>query len=355
MEYDLFIQHADVNFYYATRFKTELAFYIVGDGTDLLIVPDMEKERAIKESRVKEIASFGDLGYHDLRREFRDSRKAQAEMLIRLLKSHRAKVIGIPTNFPAYLAIPLSQNFEVKVVKSPFQIRRAVKTREEIEYIRDTSLATVKAFEFALKLLKREKDCLKIKERVENYLFVKGYLAEGTIVSSGKISAIPHASGGVVEDHVVVDIFPRSRKHLYYSDFTRTVIVNRNEKIEEMLRAVVEAQERAISVIREGITAKDVHHTVCEILESYGYGTLRKRSKEGFIHSTGHGVGLEVHEEPRIFENETTLKSGMVFTVEPGLYYREVGGVRVEDVVLVKKNGCEVLTEYPKFPKLTQL
>jgi len=349
-DYDFFVQHADINLYYATKFKAiDIAFYIVGnDGTDLLLVPDMEKERAVRESRVKEIAGFGDLGYHDLRREFKDSRRAQAEMLIRLLKTHKAKRVGVPTNFPAYLAIPLAQVFDVKVVKSPFLRMRAVKTQEEIEFIRDTSRAIISAFEFALKLLRREKSCDRIRERIENYLYLKGYLATDTIVSSGKLSAIPHASGGVVEDHVVIDIFPKSRKHYYYSDFTRTVIVNRNDKIEEMLNAVIEAQEKAISIIREGITAKDVHYTVCDVLESYGYKTLRQKASEGFIHSTGHGVGLEIHEDPRIFENETVLKSGMVFTVEPGLYYKDVGGVRVEDVVVVRKNGCEILTEYPK-------
>ncbi len=353
-EFDFFVQHNDINLYYATKFRAiDLAFYIVGnDGTDLLLVPDMEKERAIRESRVREIASFGDLGYHDLRREFRNSRKAQAEMLIRLLKTHKAKVVGIPTNFPAYLALPLSQAFDVKVVKSPFLKMRMVKSAEEIEYIRDTSRAIISAFEFALKLLKRERSCDRIRDRIENYLYLRGYLATDTIVSSGKTSAIPHASGGIIEDHVVIDIFPKSRKHYYYSDFTRTVLIEKNDKIEDMLRAVIEAQEKAISIIREGITARDVHYTVCDVLESYGYKTLRQKAKEGFIHSTGHGVGLEIHEDPRIFENEEVLKAGMVFTVEPGLYYKDVGGVRVEDVVVVRKNGCEVLTEYPKMVRL---
>ncbi len=350
-EFDFFIQHADVNLYYATNFRAiNSAFYVIGnDGTDLLIVPDMEKERAIRESKVREIASYRDLDYHEIRRELKDSRRAEAEMIVRLLKNHRAKKIGIPFEFPAYIAIPLHQNFEVKVVKSPFLEMRAIKSREEIEKIRDTSFATIKAFEFSLKVLKREKSCEIVRNRIENYLYLNGYIAENTIVSSGKKSAIPHATGGIVEDHVIIDIFPKSRKHNYYSDFTRTVIINENTDIIEMLKAIIEAQEKAISIIREGITAKEVHYAVCDVLEGYGYKTLRQKAKEGFIHSTGHGVGLEIHEEPRIFENETILKSGMVFTVEPGLYYKDVGGVRVEDVVVVKKSGCEVLTNYRKW------
>ncbi len=343
---DFYIQHNDTNLYYATKFRTtDLAFYITGK-LNVLIVPDMEKDRALRESEV-EVRSFGELGYHELRKEM-DSKKAQAEMLIRFLKSHGAKVVGIPENFPAYLALQLLNNFDVKIT-NPFKKMRAIKSFEEIGYIKDTSRAVISAFEFALKVLKRERSCDRIKERIENYLYLKGYIAKDTIVSSGKVSAIPHGSGGTVEDHVVIDIFPKSKRHHYYSDFTRTVILRKNEKIEEMLKVVVEAQEKAISMIREGVRAKDVHDTVCDVIESYGYKTLRQKAKEGFIHSTGHGVGLEVHEEPRIFENETILKSGMVFTVEPGLYYKEVGGVRVEDVVVVKRKGCEILTEYPKF------
>jgi len=99
-------------------------------------------------------------------------------------------------------------------------------------------------------------------------------------------------------------------------------------------------------MIRDGIGGEEVHFLVCDILESYGYLTLRQRAREGFIHSTGHGVGLEVHERPRLYEKGDVLKAGMVVTVEPGLYYEGIGGVRVEDTVVVRKNGCDVLTKF---------
>ena len=113
-----------------------------------------------------------------------------------------------------------------------------------------------------------------------------------------------------------------------------------------MLDAAIEAKNRAISIIKDGVMAREIHHTVCDVLEEKGYKTIRSKSSEGFIHSTGHGVGLEVHEEPKIFENEDEIKKGMVFTVEPGLYYRKIGGVRVEDTVLVRQKDCEVLTKF---------
>ncbi len=348
-----YIQHSgDNNFYYATKFRIpNSAFYIIGiDGTDLLVVPEMEKNRASRESRVKEISSFADLGYHDKLRELKDSRKALSQTLIEFLKTHKAKKILIPPDFPSFLALDFSEHFEVEVVENPFLKMRAVKSDEEIEKIRDTSVAIIESFKLALELLKKGvRDCDELRNEIEMFLFSRGYLAQDTIVSSGKLSADPHCIGyGEIREHVVIDVFPKSRRHHYYSDFTRTVILEDCPEIEDMLDAVIEAQQKAISIIREGVTAKEVHYTVCDVLEERGYHTLRKKYREGFIHSTGHGVGLDIHEEPRIFENEDTLKAGMVFTVEPGLYYKKWGGVRVEDVVVVRRNGCEVLTEFPR-------
>ncbi len=347
---DFFIQHSDINLYYATRFKAlNCVFYIVGRKGDFLIVPDMEKNRALRESRVKNVISLGDLGYHERRKSVKDSRKAIAEVLADFLRNKGAKKIVVPTDFPAFLTVRFIEEFRVEVIENPFLKIRAVKSPEEVEMIRDVSTAVIDAFNFSLDIIKKgEKNCDYIRDEIEKFLFLKGYLAENTIVSSGEVSSDPHSSGGTVEDHVLIDIFPKSRKHSYYSDFTRTVIVRKNMEIEEMLEAVIEAQESAISIIRDGVTARDVHYKVCDVLESYGYKTIRQKADEGFIHSTGHGIGLELHEEPRIFDNDEVLRSGMVFTVEPGLYYRKVGGVRVEDVVVVKRDGCEVLTRYPK-------
>ncbi len=347
-----YIQHSgDNNFYYATKFRIpNSAFYFVGiDGTDLLVVPEMEKNRASRESKVKEIASLTDLGYHERLKELKDSKRALAQTLIELLKTHKAKKILIPPNFPSFLALEFLKYFEVEVVENPFLKMRAVKSNDEIEKIRDTSVAIIESFKLALELLKKVRDCDMLRNEIETFLFSRGYLAQDTIVSSGKLSADPHFIGhGEIKEHVIIDIFPKSRKHHYYSDFTRTVILDDCPEIEEMLDTVTEAQQKAISMIREGITAKEVHYTVCDVLEERGYHTLRKKYREGFIHSTGHGVGLDIHEEPRIYENEDVLRAGMVFTVEPGLYYRKWGGVRVEDVVVVRKHGCEVLTEFPK-------
>jgi Xaa-Pro aminopeptidase len=149
---------------------------------------------------------------------------------------------------------------------------------------------------------------------------------------------------------IVVDIFPFGKKDRYFEDMTRTFVKGRpTKKMQEMYDLVLEAQEAALGAIKEGVTGKYVDDIVCDIFEKHGYGTPRTKSKTGYIHSTGHGVGLEIHEPPRLSQTGTkTLKAGMVVTVEPGLYLPDVGGVRIEDIVVVTKTGCKNLTKYPK-------
>jgi Xaa-Pro aminopeptidase len=345
----IYASSKNANFFYATGFKIpDPAFYIIGDdGTDLLVVHEMEKRRAERESKVKEIASLKDLGFYELLKEKKNPSDALCQTLFELIRTHGGRKILIPPDFPSFLSFYLKERMDVEVVKNPFSKLRVVKRREEVEEIKRTSDAIIKSFEHALKILRKAKTCEEVRNEIELFLFKEGFIAEDTIVSSGLLSADPHDIGrGKIEDHVIIDIFPRSKESGYYSDFTRTVLLKKNHEIEEMLEAVTEAKNTAISKIRDGIVAKEIHYTVCEVLEERGYKTIRSKSSEGLIHSTGHGVGLEVHEEPKIFENEDVIKKGMVFTIEPGLYYRKVGGVRVEDTIVVKAKGCEILTKY---------
>ncbi len=337
------------NFYYATKFKVpDPVLYLIGDdGTELLVVPEMEKKRAERESRVREIASLSDLGFYERLKESESPKTALVETYIQLIKTHHGKKLIVPEDFPAFLFKRFSEEFDVEVVENPYSIMRSVKTSDEINEIRKTSNAIIRAFEFFLKTLKKEKNSKELRKRVETFLYAEGYIAEDTIISGDVESADPHCIGfGDVSSHVIFDVFPRSKESGYHSDFTRTVLIEDNLEIVEMLDACIDAKNRAIGMIREGISGEEIHFLVCDVLESYGYTTIRQKAREGFIHSTGHGVGLEVHENPKLYEKGDLLKAGMVITVEPGLYYKGKGGVRVEDTVVVKKRGCEVLTKY---------
>jgi Xaa-Pro aminopeptidase len=194
----------------------------------------------------------------------------------------------------------------------------------------------------------------RIKAYIEHALIDAGCTCDGgePIVACGKRTADPHFSGSgplFANEPIIIDIFPRLKTERYCADMTRTAVKGQPEKeIKEMYEAVLAAQNSALALVKEGITCREVHNSVCDLFEEKGYETIRKRSKKGFIQSTGHGVGLDLHENPHVGDNETVLRKGNVTTLEPGLYDPEVGGVRLEDMVLVLKNGCENLTRFEK-------
>jgi len=150
---------------------------------------------------------------------------------------------------------------------------------------------------------------------------------------------------------VIIDIFPSSRTTHYHGDLTRTVIVGEiPDEIRRMHEAALQALDAGIESIRAGVSGRDVHHSVCQVLVDRGYGTTTKGFEGAsgvakMTHSTGHGVGLEVHEDPLLRgPDENTLVEGDVVTVEPGLYLMALGGVRVEDTGMVTKNGFKNFT-----------
>jgi Xaa-Pro aminopeptidase len=168
-------------------------------------------------------------------------------------------------------------------------------------------------------------------------------------VAGGREAADPHfvGSGPLPRDApIVIDIFPRSKRTRYFADMTRTVLRGEaEEEILEIYEVVLAAQEAGIAAGRAGASGKAVHGRVCEIFEERGYP---EREGRGFVHSTGHGVGLAVHERPSLSEVGKTLQANSVVTVEPGLYYPELGGVRLEDLLVVMEGGCESLTSLEK-------
>ena len=173
-----------------------------------------------------------------------------------------------------------------------------------------------------------------------------GYTASRTIIACGIQCAAPHNIGsGPVKagEPVVADIFPRSDASGYWGDMTRTFLKGKAPKsLMRAYNAVKKASETAMSMIRAGVIAADVHTAASETMAELGFRTGRGRDGMpcGFIHGLGHGVGLEIHEGPRVSPlNRKPLRSGNVISVEPGLYYPEWGGIRLEDLVVVTKDG----------------
>ena len=364
------VHNADM--YYATRFLSLDPFIYIRDtsGRAIIIVSPMEYERAKKESILSEIRSTADYDGGG-----GDANERREELIIlKALREEGIDEVEVPKYFPLYIAdslrkagITVTPVEELELTKE-----REVKAEWEIEYIKKAQRACERAMRVAIEGIRNARvdgECLvandgegeiltseRVRASIEHALVDSGCSCDGgePIVACGKKASDPHFSGyGTIFAHepIIIDIFPRLKSGRYFADMTRTVVRGEPSSVlKEMYEAVKFAQESAEESVREGVRCSDVHNLVCDIFEEMGYETTRTNAhaNRGFIHSTGHGVGLDVHERPYIGDNDYVLREGNVITIEPGLYEPEVGGVRLEDMVLVRKSGCENLTRFEK-------
>jgi Xaa-Pro aminopeptidase len=189
---------------------------------------------------------------------------------------------------------------------------------------------------------------------VNTTIMAQGWLPSHTIISSGNQCVDPHheGSGPIKADtSIIFDIFPRSQHNGYFGDLSRTVVRGRaSDKLKEIYATVQAGQQIGYEPIRHGVNGKEVHQNILALFEARGFHTGRINGRmQGFFHGTGHGLGLDIHEPPRIAPVDAILRAGHVVTVEPGLYYLGIGGVRLEDVVVVTAKGNRNLTDCPQF------
>jgi Xaa-Pro aminopeptidase len=359
----------NADMYYATGFLAVDTFVYLNAKKETILVSDMELGRAGKESHIKDVLPTSKYGIMEKLRKHKDSDTAFCEMIIEFLSSEDLKRIAVPYNFPVQLADCIRKaGLDIVPVKSPFREMREVKKEYEIAAIKKAQKAGEKALAEGIMAIKTAsvKQCklwkgnvpLKtddVRAIIEVSLLSQGCEAPDIIIACGKGSSDPHWQGEgelLADEPIVIDMVPRSKKERYYSDMTRTVMRGTpSEELKNMYSAVKDAQEAAISKIKAGVSGSDIHNIVCDILEERGYETGKGKIgvfTEGFIHSTGHGVGLDIHEGPNLSENGKELKTGCVVTVEPGLYYKNTGGIRLEDVVFVTRTGCKNLTMFEK-------
>ena len=149
---------------------------------------------------------------------------------------------------------------------------------------------------------------------------------------------------------IIFDVFPRSGQTRYFADMSRTVVRGKaSPELKRLYQTVRDAQEEAIGKVRDGADGAKIHQRICDRFEAAGYKTgLVNGRMQGYFHGTGHGVGLDIHEAPRISRSGTPLQEGQIVTVEPGLYYAGLGAVRIEDMLLVTLDGCRNLSQFPK-------
>jgi Xaa-Pro aminopeptidase len=224
---------------------------------------------------------------------------------------------------------------------------RMIKSAAEIARIRRSVATNSAAFEKTVRFIRPGVAESSVAAELEYQMrrFGAEKAAFDTIVAAGPRSALPHAqptSRKIASDELLL-IDMGACQDGYMSDMTRVLYLgNPGRRIRNLHGAVLRAQLAAIDAVRPGVTTAQVDRKARQVLQSEGLG------KE-FVHSTGHGLGLEIHEPPRVGKRDKTkLEAGMVITIEPGAYIRDFGGIRIEDTVLVTRNGCEILTPTPK-------
>jgi Xaa-Pro aminopeptidase len=290
------------------------------------------------------------LSWHDLDRE----------LVVRACRYAGIDEAVVPRTFPLEVADHLrTHGIDVTAAGELFDVRRRSKTDAEIAGIRRAQRATELAMARIRELLgeNRPVTCEELRSEAMRVFTEAGAIAPDlVIVSHGEQTAVGHEPGfGPIHEGepIVVDLYPQDPESGCYADMTRTFCVGDvPDELTEYHALCREALERVYAEIRPGTTGAALHRTACEVFERRGYPTqLTKRPgdvlDEGFYHSLGHGVGLEVHELPLLGRNGAALVSGDVLAVEPGVYRKGFGGCRLEDLVLVTEDGCEVLTDFP--------
>jgi len=336
--------------------------YAEKDGKKHIVTHSMEAPR-LAELGLYELHLMDELGIDELRKSGLGMAEIRAELALRGTKVVGVTSAVVPETFPLWLADHLRANgVELQVDKDYFEDRRRVKTDAELAGMRRSQRAAEAAMDTARELLRTRVTnggltVEEVKAAMSVVFAEHATTCDDFIVAPGAQGAVGHdmGSGPITAGvPIVIDIWPRDNASFVYCDMTRTFVVGDvPDDVRAWHRLCKEALDRAISEIKDGASGKDIFDGTCEIFEAAGERTPRTKEDgvplvDGFFHGLGHGVGLEVHEEPGLgLIVESPLRAGDVVTVEPGLYRAGYGGVRLEDLVLVTENGAENLTAYP--------
>lgn len=360
----------DADILYPTGFFAPDPFLFVQKGrTRILVMSDLERDRAKKQARVKRVLSWTAFA----KRLEADGRRATAAAVIaRVLGDLELRRVEVPRRFPLGLAMELDAlGVRLDLVDDPFWPEREVKRPDEIRAITAALRAAEAGLEAGLQALRacrvgrdgylrrdgRRFTAEDLRGAVNTRIMAEGCVPSHTICAPGDQAVDPHEEGhGPIRAHtpIVMDIFPRSEKTGYFGDLTRTVVRGRaSERLKEVYALVHEGTRLGHRRIRDGVDGRAIHGEIQALFTARGYPTgVRNGRMQGFFHGTGHGLGLEIHEAPSISVRPSVLRAGHVVTVEPGLYYLGIGGVRIEDVALVTARGSRNLTRVPKFLEL---
>lgn len=356
---DAFVTYAssrDADMRYLTHFTTSdpFVYFRKRRGKGTMIISQMEVGRASREATAA-VMTRAEAGLPAILKKETDPYRATA----RMIAGQAGKKVLIPPNFPVALADALRTYCSVTVDPGTVAAMRARKTRDEIRSLKEVQIITETAMKHARSLihnasvktgiLYHEQKPLtseRIRYALHSILLEHGCTAEDTIVSCGEDTAIPHMTGTGplrADEPIIIDLFPRHEQSGYYADMTRTFVKGEpSPEIREMYNTLREAKDLAGSRIKEGVTGAAVYQIVVDFFHEAGY----ESNTRGFVHNLGHGVGLQVHELPTLGPGGKELAAGNVITIEPGLYYPQTGGVRLEDMGVVTRKGFDTFTSF---------
>jgi len=355
----------DADMLYATRiFIGDPFIFLQQKGKRTLVLSDLEIDRAKKNAKADEFVMF-----NQLEREIQGKAKKAPpyeKVLAHFLTKRGVKRALVPANFPLGFANEIKRNgIALETSNGLFWPAREKKTAEEIRLLERALRMTETGMKRGMEILKASKPGtgkkLKwsgktltseiLRAEIDSAILRAGGVPTNTIVAGGDQACDPHERGfGPLraDSLIILDIFPRDGKTGYWGDMTRTVVRGRaSEQQRKLWEAVKAGQTLALKRIKAGVDGMSIHQAITELFERRGFPTeVRNGRRVGFFHGTGHGLGLEIHEYPRL--QKVVLKAGQCLTVEPGLYYPGIGGARIEDVVIVEKDGCRILSKFPK-------
>jgi Xaa-Pro aminopeptidase len=347
----------DANMFYAVGiFIPDPFIYFEIAGQKHIVVSDLEIDRAKAQATVDRVLPL---------RKYKT--RGLEYVLPAVLREHRVRRIEVPMNFPVGLAKRL-RGIQVRVKPDPFLPEREVKSAAEVRKLQAALRLAEEGMRAGINVIRMSRigrdgylywrNERLTSEDVQGVINATmaglGGVAPMTIVAGGNQACDPHEAGrGPLRAHwpIILDIFPRDSKTGYWGDISRTVVRGKaRERVKDMFATVAKGQEIAFGKLRAGVNGREIHEAIQALFKQRGFRTGRKGGRmQGFFHGTGHGLGLEIHEPPRVAPVDVILKAGQVVTVEPGLYYPGIGGVRLEDVAVITKTGARNLTTFPKF------
>ena len=358
----------DANMLYAAGFFVPDPFiYFQHKKLSYVVMSDLEIDRAKKQAKADRVLSLS--LYQRKLRKLGKTPASAIDILDLLFRERGIHSLIVPANFSALLSDQLrAKGYSVQIKRDPFWPRRETKNPTEVKQITESLRIARLGLEAGIRMLKRtttKRDGYLylngsrltselLKTAVNTTIMAQGWLPSHTIISSGNQCVDPHHEGSgpiKANSSIIFDIFPRSQHNGYFGDLSRTVVRGRaSDKIKAIYATVQAGQKIGYEQIRDGINGKEVHQNILDMFAARGFPTGKINGRmQGFFHGTGHGLGLDIHEPPRIAPIDAILRTGHVVTVEPGLYYLGVGGVRLEDVVVVTAKGNRNLTNCPQF------